>query len=253
MRPRHLQRSTRALAHSWIAATSAAAMMMAVACAGGWSAELPSDADDYAAALSKVLSSRGRTSLEPLFEVAVRTSPRIEAVLPDLSDAQFKAAREMLPGLIVKREGAPLVRPSAKYFADLARRKGTAADRAFFEVYARTEPDASPVCPAYVRQQGPESGCTTYDGKLMSDLYRGWLTFRTAHHDDYPTEAQGEIDNMNAELLSGICACASAEQTAAGLQAFVDALPDLPIAPKIRERIAAIRAGRSNFRFNCKG
>ncbi len=227
--------------------------MLAVTCAGGWAAELPDDAEDYAAALHKILTSRGRTSLQPLFELAAKTSPGIEAVLPELSDAQLKAAGEMLPGLILKRDGSPLVRPSARFFADLARRKGTATDRAFFEIYARTEPDTSPVFPAYVRQQGPESGCTTYDGKLMVDLYRGWLTFRTAHHDDYPSEAQGEIDSMNAELLSGICACGNADQTVAGLQAFVDALPDLPIAPKIRDRIAAIHAGRSNFRFNCKG
>jgi hypothetical protein len=231
----------------------AAAVMLAGAATGGRTAELPDEAENYAAALHKILSTRGRTSLEPLFELALNTSPRLEAVLPDLSDAQFKAAREMLPGLLLKRDGTPLVRPSAKFFNDLARRKGTSADRAFFEIYSRTEPDTSLVFPAYVRQQGPEAGCTTYDGKLMADLYRAWLAFRTAHHDDYPGEAQGELDNLDAELLSGICACGSADATAAGLQAFVDALPDVPIAPKIRDRVAAIRSGRSNFRFNCRG
>jgi hypothetical protein len=87
---------------------------------------------------------------------------------------------------------------------------------------------------------------------LIVDLYRGWLTFRTTYPYAYAAEAQGEIDSLESELVSGICACEDADKTAAGLQAFVDAFPDLPITPKIRNRVAQIRSGKSSFRFNCR-
>jgi hypothetical protein len=234
-------------------AAAAAVVLLAIASAGAGSVELPDDAETYATALPKVLTTKGRTSLEQLFGLASNACIKLDAMIPELGDTQLNEVRKKLPGLILRRDGAPLARPSAKFFADLARRKGNPADRAFFENYARTEPDASPRFPAYVRQTSPQSRCTTYDGRLMARLYGGWLAFRTKYHDDYASEAQGEIDNLDAELLSGICACGSAAETAAGLQAFVDTLPDLPISPKIRDRIALIGAGRSNFRFTCKG
>lgn len=73
------------------------------------------------------------------------------------------------------------------------------------------------------------------------------------HHvpDAYASEAQGEIDSLETELLSGICTCENADKTASGLQAFVTAFPDLPITPKIKTRIAQIRSNKSSFRFNC--
>jgi hypothetical protein len=87
----------------------------------------------------------------------------------------------------------------------------------------------------------------------MSDLYGGWMTFRTMYPDAYASEAQGEIDSLETELLSGICSCDNADKTAAGLQTFVKAFPDLPITPKIKTRIATIHSGKSSFRFNCHG
>jgi hypothetical protein len=77
------------------------------------------------------------------------------------------------------------------------------------------------------------------------------MTFRTTYPDAYVSEAQGEIDSLESELLSGICSCDNADKTAAGLQAFVRAFPDLPITPKIKNRIARIHSGKSGFRYNC--
>jgi hypothetical protein len=181
----------------------------------------------------------------------MQASPELQAVLPDLSEAQYQEVQRQMKGFIVVREAIIVVRPSVDYFKSLALKSGTNADRAFFDVYQRTEPDGNGPFPAYIKQQTDESGCTRFDGKLMVDLYRGWLTFRTTYPDAYASEAQGEIDSLEAELLSGICTCDNAQKTAAGLQAFVKAFPDLPITPKIKTRIAQIRSGKSSFRFNC--
>jgi hypothetical protein len=215
--------------------------------------EIPASVAAYASALTDLHNSRGKSPIEPVFEGGMQASPQIQAVLPDLSESQYQQVQRQMQGFIVVREAVIVVRPSVDYFKGLARKQGTKADRAFFEIYSRTEPDGNGPFPAYIQQQTDESGCTRFDGKLMVDLYRGWMTFRTTYPDDYASESQGEIDSLETELLSGICTCENAEKTAAGLQAFVKAFPDLPITPKIKTRIARIRSGKSSFRFNCHG
>jgi hypothetical protein len=213
--------------------------------------EMPASVAAYASAMDALQKSHGKSAIAPVFEAGMQASPELQAVLPDLSESQYQEAQRKMKGFIVVREAIVVVRPSVDFFKTFARKSGTKADRAFFDIYQRTEPDGNGPFPAYIKQQTDESGCTRFDGKLMVDLYRGWLTFRTTYPDDYASEAQGEIDSLEAELLSGICTCENAKETAAGLQAFVKAFPDLPITPKIKTRIAQIRSGKSSFRFNC--
>lgn len=215
---------------------------------------MPSALEAYATAIDDLLESRGKQPIEPVFELGMRAATQVQAILPDLSEAQYQQVQREMKGFIVVRgeHQSTIVRPSVDYFRSLSRKQGTKADRDFFAIYQRTEPDGNGPFPAYIKQQTDEAGCTRFDGKLMIDLYRGWLTFRTTYPDAYAAEAQGEIDSLESELVSGICACADADKTAAGLQAFVEAFPDLPITPKIRTRLAQIRSGKSSFRFNCR-
>lgn len=204
----------------------------------------------YQAAMKELLASRGRTSIQPVFELGIQASAGARAVDRDLSDEDLKSLQERMPGFIVQRGEPPVIKLDAEYFRSLANRNGMPADRAFFDIYARTETKEGP---AYVRQQsngGP--GCTLFEGKTMIPLYRGWLGFRAKYPDAYESEAEGEIDSLDIQLTSGICACGNKGETLGGLQAFVDAFPSLPMTPKIKDRIVSIRSGKSNFRFACK-
>jgi hypothetical protein len=213
--------------------------------------EIPPEVESYASALDALQQSGGKQPIEPVFEAGMQAAPSIQAVLPELSDSQFSQVQHQMQGFVMSRSETTFVRPSVGYFKNLSRKIGSKADRAFFDIYERTEPDSNGAFPAYIHQQTDESGCTRFDGKLLTDLYRGWLTFRTTYPDDYAPEAQGEIDSIETELKSGICSCENAQKTAAGLQTFVNAFPDLPITPKIKTRIAQIKSGKSSFRFNC--
>ena len=215
--------------------------------------EMPAALEAYTTAMNDLLESNGKQPIEPVFEQGMKAAPQVQAILPDLSEAQYQQVQHQMKGFIVARgeHQTTVVRPSVDYFRSLARKQGTKADRDFFAIYQRTEPDGNGPFPAYIQQQSDGVGCTRFDGKQLVDLYRGWLTFRTTYPDAYATEAQGETDSLEAELLSGICACEDSDKTAAGLQAFVDTFPDLPITPKIKGRIAQIRSGKSSFRFKC--
>jgi hypothetical protein len=231
------------------------AAVIAISCfaiqASAANVEIPEAVETYASAIDDLRTSRGKSPIEPVFEDGMKAGPELEAVLPDLSESQYQEVQRRMQGFIVVRGATIVVRPSVGYFKSLARKHGSKADRAFFDIYQRTEPDGNGPFPAYIQQQTDEAGCTRFDGKLLIDLYRGWLTFRTTYPDDYANEAQGEIDSLESELLSGICTCENAAKTASGLQQFVDAFPDLPITPKIKNRIAQIRSSKSSFRFNC--
>ncbi len=230
-----------------------AAGAMSVALGGYCGAEtvLPPTADQYLQQLNEVRKGGSRQSLQSLYELAVRSAPGIQAVLRDLSDTQYARLQARMEGFLMTRNETAAVRPSARFFLELAKRKGTKADIAFFEAYAATEPDSSTIFPAYIRQQNANLGCTIFSGPILTDLYRRWLTFRTTFPDAYTTEAQGELDAIDAELLSGTCACETSEKVAAGLDSFVRAFPDLPIAPKINARVERIKDGTSNIRFEC--
>jgi hypothetical protein len=213
--------------------------------------EIPPEVASYASALDALKQSGGKQPIEPVFEAGMQAAPSIQSILPELTDSQFQQVQNQMQGFVIARYETTFVRPSVGYFKNLSRKIGTKADRAFFDIYERTEPDTNGAFPAYIHQQTDESGCTRFDGKMLTDLYRGWLTFRTTYPDDYAPEAQGEIDSIETELRSGICSCENAQKTAAGLQTFVNAFPDLPITPKIKTRITQIKAGKSGFRFNC--
>jgi len=216
-------------------------------------ADIPASVDQYASALDAIMKSHSRQSLQPVFEIGIQSSPEVQAILGTLSESDFAALQKKMPGMQILRGKSEVVRPSADFFRNLARRKGAKADRAFFDIYARTEPDSSPDFPAYVSVQSPSARCTRFDGPLLVALYRGWLDFRTQYPGDYTTEAQGELDSMDAELSAGTCACGTEQQVADGLAEFAKAFPDLPMTTKVRARIDRIKAGTSHIRFQCHG
>jgi hypothetical protein len=216
-------------------------------------AEAPASADQYASSLDAIMKSHSRQSLQPLFEIGIKSSPQVQAILDPLSADDLAALKKKMPGMQIVRGESDVVRPSADFFRNLARRKGTKADRAFFDIYARTEPDSSPDFPAYISAPSVNARCTRFDGPLIVALYRGWLDFRTQYPGDYITEAQGELDSMDAELSAGTCACGTQQQVAGGLEAFAKAFPDLPLTTKVRARIDRIKDGTSHIRFQCHG
>ena len=107
----------------------------------------------------------------------------------------------------VARGPRPTVPPTTEFCLSRARRKAPRVAREFFDIYPRTDPDSTGGLPAYIERRTDESGCTRFDAPLMIRLYRGWLSFRPSHPDDYATDAQGAIDSLTTELHAATCPC----------------------------------------------
>ncbi len=73
--------------------------------------------------------------------------------------------------------------------------------------------------------------------------------------DAYANEAQGEIHSLDLpELLSGICTVRQRREDRRRIANVRQSTPGLSRrSPKIKNRIAQIRSGKSPFRFNCHG
>ena len=212
--------------------------------------EIPASVQTYASALDDLRTSRGKNPIEPVFEAGMNASPEVQAVLPDLSESQYQEVQRQMQGFIVVREALIVVRPSVDYFKSLARKQGTKADRAFFEIYSRTEPDGNGPFPAYIQQQTDESGCTRFDGKLMVDLYRGWMTFRTTIPTTTPPrrKAKSTASSRNCCQASAPATTPTRPRQDCRHSWTHSRAPD---HTKNQNRIAQIKSGKSSFRFNC--
>lgn len=237
---------------SILAVAAIAAFTMLAAAVPATAQEFPAGVDNYASELHEIEHTRGRQSLEDLFDLGIEVGPRLQGIVNSLDAAQLKELRDKMRGFVIERGEDATVHPSAEFFRKLARRKGNRVDREFFELYARTEPDSNRGQPAYIAPSGNAPGCTRFDAPLMISLYRGWLGFRTAHPEDYTTAAQDEIDSLTMELRAGTCACGSKEQVISALEKFCAAFPDVPLTPELHDRLERIRRGSSQIRFDCK-
>ena len=139
------------------AAAIAAIAMLTLTVARSAATEIPPCVDEYAAALKNTEDMPGRQSLQDLFELGIKTGPGIEAVLDALTDSELKRVQDKMRGVVIVRGPVTSVHPSSDFFKKLARKKGTKTDRAFFDIYARTEPDANGGIPAYIERRTDET------------------------------------------------------------------------------------------------
>lgn len=173
-----------------------------------------------------------------------------DMVIEALPDAEFEnLARELLPGILINRDEVILAQPDAKFFLDLARKHGDAADVSFFENYLATFPDS--VWPSYIVQQTDVTGCRDFGNGELVKRYAGWRKFRAAHPRRYAGEVSERMKLIESEVAESTCACGDSASVLGALQRFLKSFPDASVAKKVRARIDAIRNSKSKIRFNC--
>jgi hypothetical protein len=131
----------------------------------------------------------------------------------------------------------------------LARRHGGDADVQFFEAYRQTRGAGGR--PTYVEPHTDYTGCTKYGSLRLVEAYRRWTDYRLRHADRYTAPVAAAIQDIEAQLAGGTCACGARASVLSELRAFVEAFPGDSIVPSLRERMGTIEAGTSGIRFVC--
>lgn len=213
---------------------------------------------DYAAALDRVLRSRGTAPVESLFSLGTRAAesllvvptPGGPSLLEALDDSTFLDAQSRMRGFNLWRDEVVVAAPEPSFFLHLARSRGDAADTAFFHALSLTYgPGVSPV---YVEQQTDYSGCTDFGSGRLVSTFEIWNTFVSSHPRRYEAWSRKELQGTEDELTAGTCACGGREAVFQELSSFVRRFPSAAGTPRVRARLKAIGRGTSGIRYRCK-
>lgn len=188
-------------------------------------------------------------AVEAAFNAAVAVRKVVIPKIEELPDADFEQLVRDLPGIILNRDEVLLADPDPQFFLDLARKRGDAADVAFFENYRATFPDS--VWPVWVNQQTDVTGCIDYGSGQLVQRYAGWRKFRAANPGRYKAAVTQRLRDIEEAAADATCACGTKESARTELERFVKAFPDALFVPRIRRRIEALSRGASVMRFNC--
>jgi hypothetical protein len=210
---------------------------------------VPDSVARYARDLEAVQKQSGAVSLEPVFnEGLAAAAPLLRGQLEQMDAPTYQKVQSLMAGFIVGRAEVILAAPDVTFFLKLAREKGMRADRAFFEVEKYTYPDS--VWPAYTNQQSDYSGCTVYDGSILTELYARWTAFRKAYPGQYRGAVQKEMGGIETALAS-TCACGGEDGVRKELESFLKTFPNSPASAMVAKRLEMLRQHASGIRFHC--
>jgi hypothetical protein len=210
---------------------------------------VPDSVAQYARDLEKVKKRSGAVSLEPVFNEGLAAATALmRGQLEHMDAPTYQKVQSVMSGFLVGRKEVIVAAPDASFFLKLAREKGTPADQAFFAAEKSTYPNGA--WPAYTNLQTDTSGCTVYDGGILTDLYSKWTAFRKAHPNQYREAVQKEMGAIETALGS-TCACGGEDGVRKELETFLKTFPDSPAAAGVAKRLEMLRDHTSGMRYLC--
>lgn len=190
--------------------------------------------------------------VEPVFRLGLAAADKLQEAIMKADEAGKELPEETkkLEGFAVSTQEALYVVPEPEFFLELAKKKGTPVDVAFFENLQRTYP-SFPAWPVYIEQQTDYSGCNRYEAPELISVYQGWTEFAAKNPKAYVAEVARQLSRIEELMTASTCACGNQAQVTGGFEAFLKAFPKASIAPKVRVRLEALKAGKSDLRFEC--
>jgi hypothetical protein len=210
----------------------------------------------YRTALSALERSTRKMSVEDVYEKALALEQPL--ISPDrdddsieyLSDAELSTLEVELRGVTISNHEVLAVLPSARFFLELSRRHGSAADIAFFKEMLATYP-VVPWVPTYVEQLSDVSSCTAFQTGQLVRRYGGWLKYAHRFPAVYQAEVADELHKIEEQTRS-TCSCAKSRSSyLRELRNFNRHFPGNPARNDIVKLIDEAEHGRSKVRLSC--
>lgn len=217
----------------------------ALAGAVAWGEDAPASGRDYLRALERFEQGRGG-SLERVFDQSLAVARALSA------EGGTDGPSGVEPRGLSFRvgESSLAVGPDPRFFLDLARRRGTSVDEAFFTLLRDTY-HADGVTRRYTVPRSDEAVCHVFDHPDLEPLYRNWTRFWATHPRAYTDAVDREVKALEDLVAESTCACGDRESVEAGLERFLKSFPRSPVVPRVRARLERLRAGTSDIRFRC--
>lgn len=205
-------------------------------------------AKQYSQALTRIEKSRSRQSLENLFLKGAAVGEKLDE-MENLPESEYALLEKRMRGFVINRVETVYVKSDNAFFKNLARRRGTAADVAFFNLAEEFRPGN--VWAAFIQQQTDYSGCTDYGTGTLTRLHGKIYDFRRKFPSAYSSEVREMLEEINYRMTESTCACADQNSVAKEFRLFIKTFPKDKLTAQIKKRLKAIESKKSEIRFNC--
>jgi hypothetical protein len=205
-------------------------------------------ADDYAAVLKRYETRKSRASLEPVIRAGKAVANRL-GELENLSESDYALVEKKMRGFVINRIESVYVEPDAKFFSQLAARRGTLADAEFFRLLSAIKPDN--VWAVYIEQQTDVTGCTIYGKGLLVKYYADLLAYQKKYPKSYTDEINGATSDIINKLSGYLCACGDRESVLREFRLFMKTFPRDRDMRLVKQKLAEIKQEK-DVRFNCQ-
>lgn len=205
-------------------------------------------ADNYSSALKNFQAGKSRASLENVLQKGEAVGEKLDD-LENLSETDYRRLEKKMKGFLVNRTELVFIEPDLKFFSNLAAKRGTKADVAFFRLMREFKPDN--VWASYIEQQTDITGCTKYGNGLMTSLYAKALQFKRNYPQSYASEINEEIDGIFSRFSDIVCACGDRNSVLKEFRLFIKTFPKDKNTRAVKKNLTTLVKSK-DARFYCK-
>jgi hypothetical protein len=206
-------------------------------------------AENYSSALKTFQTRKTPVSLENVLRKGLIVTEKLDE-LENLSESDYSLLEKKMKGFLVNRTELVFIEPDLKFFSDLAAKRGTKADAAFFGLMREFKPNS--VWAAYIEQQTDVTGCTIYGNGLLTKLYGKALQFKKKYPKSYVREVDEETDNILLNAFSdNVCACGDRNSVLKEYRSFIKTFPTDKKTPAVKKNLTTLEKSK-DARFNCQ-
>jgi hypothetical protein len=220
-----------------------------MAALGPAEAELPAvsrrAAERYLHELARVEATTGRVSMQRLFLCADSLDEAFfgrdsTSSIEWLSEPEIDSLGAELPGIAIVLNDYAFSVLDSSFFLPLFESRGLPTDVEFMRIYARRD----------LGQEGV-GGCLTFGEDRFVNQHAAWREFAARHPNEYEGVVAEEDGNVLDALAMSTCVCGDSLSYQAELRRFLERFPHDPDAPRIEERLEAVRKGTASVEYSC--
>lgn len=201
----------------------------------------------YSTALQQYKNQNKKSSVELVIIKGNRVAGEYDD-LEKLTVSEYELLKRRMIGFDINREEVLYIVPDSRYFFNLAKTHGIAADLEYFKLMQRIKPGN--VWAAYRQQQTDVTGCTIYGNGSLTQLYGKALRFKHRFPKSFTSNINEAIQDILEEFSEGGCACGSSDSVVKEFDLFIRYYPKDPNTTKIKANLRQIKK-QGNFRYNC--
>lgn len=203
------------------------------------------EVNKYVVLLNSINKSQKKQSLESLYKLGISVQNKIKS---DLDQKTYDSLTKKMQGFysmpFEQSEYEIGIYLNPEFYYNLALKKGTPADIAFFKLCKKTKPKG--MWPIYTNQQTDYSGCQIFGKGILVNLYKDWTNFKKQYPkaQGYTIEVNKNMSDLEEILTNDMpCVCDDKASYIKELELFIKTFPNSKLSSKVKTLIQKAKSG----------